>query len=159
MQISQKSEGKMKYSVLILAIIISSACMQLTLEPSDFAWPIETVLNVDNEGIIEESRYSFTSNVKNLFIEETTDSLSYMNAEVRLIRDHKGYYFMTSNGFKNVYIFNVNNGNFELHNKVPVSEFGLDLPAFNQRKPFIEVLDGEEHVAYLNSEGIKGEEN
>ena len=39
-----------------------------------------------------------------------------------------------------------------------VSEFGLDLPAFNQRKPYIEVLDGEVKVVFLNSEGIKGEE-
>jgi hypothetical protein len=59
---------------------------------------------------------------------------------------------------KNVYLFTADDGKLLLYNKFLVSEFGLDLPAFNQRKPFIEVLDGEVRVVFLNSDGIKGEE-
>ena len=148
----------MKYSIVILAVLILGGCYQITLEPSDFAWPIETVLNVDEDGFISEDRYSFSTNVKQVFIEETNDSTSYLNAEVRIIRDTKGYYYITSNGFKNVYLFTADDGKLLLYNKFLVSEFGLDLPAFNQRKPFIEVLDGEVRVVFLNSDGIKGEE-
>jgi hypothetical protein len=149
----------MKKILIPLFICTIAGCVQLTLDSSDFAWPIETVLNVDEEGFVSEDRYSFSTNVKELFIAETADSLSFKNTEVRMIRDVKGYYFITSNGFKNVYVFGVNSGKFELYNKISVSEFGLDLPALNQRKPNIEVLDGEKHVAYIDSEGIKGEEN
>jgi hypothetical protein len=148
----------MKSVIFIFGLILFSACASLILEPSDFAWPIETVLNIDDHGTIREDRYSFSTNVKQLFITETGDSTSYMNSTVRVIRDEKGYYFLISNGFKNVYIFNADDGRFVLINKVEVSEFGLDLPAFNQRKPYIEILEGEQHLAFINSNGIKGEE-
>ncbi len=40
-------------------------------------------------------------------------------------------------------LFTVTDGKLVLKSKNLVSEFGLDLPAFNQRKPYIEILDGE----------------
>lgn len=148
----------MRILLPFFAALILGGCYQLTLEPSDFAWPIETVLNVDEDGFIREDRYSFSTNVVQLFAQETGDSLSFNHAEIRIIRDQAGYYYMTSSGFKNVYLFSAEDGKFILKNTFLVSEFGLDLPAFNQRKPYIEVLDGEVTVVYLNSEGIKGEE-
>ncbi|MFZ1291363.1 MAG: hypothetical protein WAR79_14795, partial [Melioribacteraceae bacterium] len=121
------------------------------------AWPIESVLDVSDDGKVSETRFSFTANVKSLFFEEMNDSSSYKKETVRIIRDTKGYYFMIASGFKNVYVFKSDDGTFSLENKISISEFGLDLPAFNQRVPYIELLEGEEHVAYLTSEGIKGE--
>lgn len=132
-------------------------CSQIVLEPVDFAWPIESVLDVSDDGTVSESRFSFSANVKGLFLAEYEDSTSYKKESVRIIRDTKGYYFMVATGFKNVYVFKADNGTFSLENKINVSEFGLDLPAFNQRLPYIELLEGEDHVAYLTSEGIKGE--
>lgn len=148
----------MKTLNFVLFLLIAVGCSQLTLEPSDFSWPIESVLDVDDNGNIHENRYSFSTNVQSLFIDETNDSTAYLNASVRIIRDEKGLYYITSNGFKNVYLFSVSNGNLVLNSKYLVSEFGLDLPAFNQRKPYIEVLDGEEHILFLNSDGLKGDE-
>ena len=148
----------MKLLSFLLTLLLIVGCSQITLEPSDFAWPIETVLNVDDEGFIQENRYSLSTNVKELFIAETQDSSTYLNASVRVIRDTKGFYYMTSTAFKNVYLFNAEEGKLVLKNKIFVSEFGLDLPAFNQRKPYVEVLDGEEHVVFLSPSGTKGEE-
>lgn len=148
----------MKKLNFMLFLLFAVGCSQLTLEPSDFSWPIETVLDVDENGNINENRYSFSTNVKSLFLAETNDSTAYINASVRIIRDEKGLYYITSNGFKNVYLFTVSDGKMALYSKYLVSEFGLDLPAFNQRKPYIEVLDGEEHILFLNSDGLKGEE-
>ena len=145
----------MKNLIFILILLIAVGCSQLTLEPSDFSWPIESVLDVNDEGNIIENRYSFTTNVNALFIAETNDSSSAMNSSVRIIRDEKGYYYLTANGFKNVYIFNVSDGKMILHQQILISEFGLDLPAFNQRKPYIELLDGEQHVMFINSNGIQ----
>jgi hypothetical protein len=148
----------MKFLSMILVLIMLAGCAQLTLEPADFAWPIETVLDVDDDGFIHESRYSISTNVKPIFTTEMNDSTSYLKSSVRLIRDIKGYYYIAANGFKNVYLFNAVDGKLVLHNKFLISEFGLDLPAFNQRKPYIELLDGEEHVVFLSPDGIKGEE-
>jgi len=147
----------MKYLILVSFCFLIS-CAQITLEPSDFAWPIETVLNIDEKGFINESRYSISTNVIDLFYAETNDSTSFKNESVRLIRDTKGYYYMIASGFKNVYLFSANDGKFVLTNKFFVSEFGLDLPAFNQRKPNIELLEGEKHLVFIDSNGIKGEE-
>ena len=149
----------MKKLLGFLFLTFFIGCSQLNLEPADFAWPIESVLNIDEDGFVSEERYSFSINVKELFFAETNDSSSYKKESVRMIRDSKGYYFMIATGFKNVFVFQTGEGSFSLHSKITVSEFGLDLPAFNQRAPFIELLEGEEHVAYLNSDGIKGEEN
>lgn len=145
----------MKNLIFILILLIAVGCSQLTLEPSDFSWPIESVLDVNDEGNIIENRYSFTTNVNALFLAETNDSSASMNSSVRVIRDEKGYYYLTANGFKNVYLFNVNDGKMILHQQILISEFGLDLPAFNQRKPYIELLDGEQHVMFINSNGIQ----
>jgi hypothetical protein len=145
----------MKSIFFILTLVAFIGCAQLIMEPADFAWPIETVLDTDDEGVIQESRYSFSANVKELFIMETADSAAYLNQAVRIIRDTEGYYYFIAPGFKNVYICSAKDGQFILQNQVFVSEFGLDLPAFNQRKPYIELLEGEEHLVYLNSQGIK----
>ncbi len=83
-------------------------CSQLTLEPSDFSWPIESVLDVDDEWKYSENRYSFSTNVKSLFFTETNDSSCYLNTSVRVIRDEKGILLFHSNGFKNVYIIYCN---------------------------------------------------
>ena len=105
-------------SILVFLFAAAIAgCYQLTLEPSDFAWPIETVLNVDEEGFVREERFSFSTNVIPLFTEETGDSLAFNNAEVRIIRDEKGYYYLTSNGFKNVYLFNAEDGKLVLKSR------------------------------------------
>lgn len=152
---SYKFGEEMKKIFFLLTLIAFVGCAQLVMEPADFAWPIETVLDTDDQGMVQESRYSFSANVKDLFIMETADSLAYLNQAVRIIRDTEGYYYFIAPGFKNVYICSAKDGQFVLHNQVFVSEFGLDLPAFNQRKPFIELLEGEEHLAYLNSQGIK----
>ncbi len=148
----------MKKSLFFLVVTILTGCASIALKPVDFAWPIESVLETNKNGNIAENRYSFSINVKPLFFEETNDSLHINKKTVRIIRDIKGYYYFVAPGFKNVYIFNVDNGEMILYNKILVSELGVDLPAFNQRKPYIELLEGEKHLYYLTPDGIKGKD-
>jgi hypothetical protein len=42
-----------------------------------------------------------------------------------------------------------------LNNKIFISEFGLQTPAFNQRNPYIELVD-ESNKMNLTSKGIEG---
>lgn len=142
--------------ILVLSLMlftILAACSALTLQPANFAWPIESVLPVRDDGIVSEDRYSLEFNTKALFYEEFRDSLAYMDREIRIIRDNPGFYFITGPYFKNVYVFKAVEGKLFLENKIFISEFGLQTPAFNQRESYIELVDGK-YKMKLTSEGI-----
>jgi hypothetical protein len=126
----------------ILLLFITAACSVLTLQPANFSWSLESVLPVDDNGKVSEDRYSLEVNTIGLFFEEFQDSLSYKGKEVRMIRDNQGFYFMTSVNFKNVYVFKADEGKLVQENKIFISEFGLQTPSFNQRDPYIELVDG-----------------
>ncbi|WP_290665039.1 hypothetical protein [Ignavibacterium sp.] len=143
------------FVVLALLVIISAACSSLKLSPAEFGWPIESVQKVDKEGFVKEDRYSFSFNSKALFLEEMQDSMAYQGKDLRIIRNQDGYYFITSKSFKNVYIFEQAEASLELKEKVFVSENGLNNPFFNQRNPYIELVDGDFKI-FLTSEGIYG---
>lgn len=139
--------------LLFLSLLLTAACSSLTLKPADFGWPIESVLKVDNKGYIEEQRYSFSLKVKKLFWEEFADSTNYSGKEIRMIRDKYGYYFVTGANFKNIYVFVPEDGAFSLEKKIEISKKPLTSPAFNQKSPNIELLDGANKYL-LNYKGI-----
>ena len=147
-----------KFSPIIF-IVFLAACSTLVLQPADFAWPIESVLKVDNDGSVKEDRHSLTFNTKELFLEETGDSLGYQDKEIRVIRDAKGFFYITAKNFKNVYVFKTDEGKLRLDEKIVISEeTAMENPVFNQRPPYIELVDGpNKHL--LSNEGIKNEEN
>ncbi len=145
--------------LLLLTLVIAGGCASVVLEPADFAWPIESVLNVDEKGNIQDNRYSFSINVKPLFFAEKQDTLNLQMESVRIIRGTKGYYYLIAPTFKNVYVFNVDDGRMVLVNQIQVSGTGLELPAFNQRQPYIELLDGNKHLYFINHYGIKESES
>jgi len=140
---------------LFLLSLITAACSVLTLQPANFSWPLESVLPVDDNGKISEDRYSIEVNTVGMFFEEFQDSLSYKSKEVRMIRDNQGFYFLTSTNFKNVYVFKADEGKLVQENKIFISEFGLQTPAFNQRDPYIELVDGTNKMN-LTYKGIEG---
>jgi hypothetical protein len=147
---------KIKIFVLIIfTAILSAACSSLKLSPAEFGWPIESVLKVDDKGFVIDDRYSLSFNTKPMFFEETQDSLSYSGKSIRLIRSVEGFYFITTSTFKNVYVFSSDKNALTLQNKLLINEMGLKNPVFNQRPPFIELIDDD--ISYkLTSEGIEG---
>jgi len=149
--------GCMKSAVILVLFIIGifTACSVLTLSPANFAWPIESVLQVNDEGKVSEDRYSFSFDAKGLYYEEFEDSLAYLDRELRIIRDVQGYYFITGAKFKNVYVFRASEGTMVLNNKIFISEFGFQNPVFNQRTPNIELIDGDK-ILKLTHQGIEG---
>jgi len=141
--------------LFLFLILITAACSVLRLQPANFSWPLESVLSVDDNGKVAEDRYSIEVNTIGLFFEEFQDSLSYRGKEVRMIRDNQGFYFMTASNFKNVYVFKADEGTLKLEKKIFISEFGLQTPAFNQRNPYIELVDGTNKMN-LTHKGIEG---
>lgn len=143
-----------KILLLIIVSLIITSCSTLTLTPAEFGWPIEGVLKVDNSGFVKEDRSAISFDTKTLFLEELKDSLGYAGKTLRIIRNHEGYYFMTATDFKNVYVFGVEKNSFTLENKIQIGEVGLKNPAFNQRKPYVELID-DGKTYKLTSEGIE----
>ena len=145
-----------KKLVLITAsVIFLSACSSLMLSPAEFGWPIESVLKIDDKGVVKDDRYSLSFNTKALFFDETQDSMAYSGKSLRMIRSSEGFYFMTAENFKNVYVFSTDKNAFSLVNKLQINEASLKNPVFNQRPPFVELIDG--GVSYkLTSEGFDG---
>ena len=143
--------------IIVPLILLSTlgACSMLTLHPANFAWPIESVLPVNDEGMVMEERYSIEFNTVGLFFEEFQDSLSYSGNNIRMIRDNGGYYYITAAKFKNVYVFRDKEGDMVLHNKILISESGIEEPAFNQRAPYIELIDKDKKLN-LTNEGVEG---
>lgn len=147
----------MKRLIILLSVLllIITACATLTLKPANFSWPVESVLPVSDNGNVSEERYSMEFNTVGLFFEEFQDSLAFKGKELRVIRDNQGYYFMTSVNFKNVYVFKAYEGAFKQKNKILINEAGMQNPVFNQRDPFIELIDGVTQLN-LNCDGIQG---
>jgi hypothetical protein len=145
--------------ILIIAavsvLVFITGCTNLLLKPADFGWPVESVLKVDNNGMVIEKRYSFSFNTRELFLTETSDSSGFRGKDLRLIRNNNGYYFITANNFKNVYVFYPDNGSLVLSNKIAITDStGMTDPAFNQRTPYIELIYNTNRKLYLNNDGI-----
>lgn len=145
---------KILSGLAVVFLITACSSSSVLLEPADFAWPIESVLTTDANGNVSIERYSSEFNVTNLFTIEYGDSTIAANKEVRIIRGQDGYYYMTAAGFKNVYLFFAKEGTLILEKKVLVNAEGISEPVFNQRKPYVELIDGE--MSYqINSQGLK----
>ena len=147
---------RMSLFLIFAGLLIYTACSSLTLQSANFAWPIESVLPVNSDGNVVDKRYSIEFNTRPLFFEEYQDSSAYMDKEIRLIRDHQGYYYMTANEFKNVYVFQAEEGKLILENKIVISESGIVKPAFNQRNTYIELIDANNKILSLTHQGIEG---
>jgi hypothetical protein len=143
-------------ALIFAGLLIYSACSTLTLQSANFAWPIESVLPVNDEGNVVDERYSVEFNTTPLFYEELKDSNAYAGKDIRLIRDKEGYYYMTANEFKNVYVFQAEEGKLILENKIPISETGIIRPAFNQRDTLIELVDANNKTISLTHQGMEG---
>ena len=140
--------------LLFLCAAMTAGCSSVMLKPADFSWPIEVVTKVDGKGVVQDTRYSFTMNVKELLFDETQDSVNVTRHSLRVIRDMRGYYFITADKFKNVYVFEQSDGALKLANKIKVSEKGLDSPAFNQRAPYVQIISENEKSVMVSRDGV-----
>ena len=140
---------------LVFAVsLLLSSCSTLSLQWVDYSWPVESVLKVSQQNIVEEGRYSISMRVTNLAVEEFQDSTALMGTSLRLIRSEEGFYFVTGPRFKNVYVFTPGASELNMRSKIQVSETGMKSPALNQRTPYIEVVDGKGWKRILTIDNI-----
>ncbi len=144
--------------LLLLASCTFNSCASLSLQWVDYAWPVESVLKVGEHNTMEDGRYAVSIRVTNLALEEFQDSTALVGASLRLIRNEEGFYFVTGPKFKNVYVFTPGPSELNMKSKIPVAEAGLKSPALNQRRPYVEVVDGRAWKKLLTNDTIVDEE-
>lgn len=129
---------------MLLAALLIGGCASLQLQPVDFSWAAEEILDVQPDGKVSVKRYSSEFNVKALLEKEfAADTMAAKQTTmVRVIRDKAGFYFITGPKFKNVYVFAHADGSLSLANTISISpEKRMDDPKFNQRDSYIELLN------------------
>ncbi|MEX2463537.1 MAG: hypothetical protein WD513_04540 [Balneolaceae bacterium] len=131
------------FCVTIMAGV--AACgSSLIIQEVDYSQPVESVLAPDSENSVQDQRYAVKFSISGVLEDE---GISAVN-QIRLIRNSTGFYFLTANGFQNVYKFQSGEGTLKLIEKIRVSENGLGQPAFNQRGTHIELVDGSTGETY-----------
>jgi hypothetical protein len=151
-----------KLSILIFAgvLLFTSACKTFEVKNVNYAQQVESVLIPTESGDVTDSRYGISFNILPFQYQEMQDSSSVQVSEVRLIRNQNGFYFITANGFNNVYVMEPITNGLKLKEKISVSENGLIKPAFNLRTPFVQLVDVEtSEIVTLNEKGIRKEES
>ncbi len=137
---------------MCVALLFGAAACgpSLVIQNVDYSQPIESVLSPDSNNEVHDQRYAIKFNVSAILEEEGSSSVE----EIRLIRNNAGFYFVTAAGFNNVYVFETDEGELKLKNKIEITGQGLGQPAFNQRDSYIELVDRASGNTYnLNHEG------
>jgi len=139
--------------VLFLASLALPGCATVTLRPVDFSWSFESVLTADSAGYVRGEPKTIAFDAKELFRAEMKDPGAATGTVVRVIRNVDGYYFITSPGFRHVYIFYGINNKLSLKKKVLIAEQGMEKPFFNRRDQGIELVANGQ-VYLLSKKGI-----
>lgn len=146
------------FPVFLLAatMLAGTACNKFVVENVNYSHSIESVLTPDENGNVEDVRHGITFNTKPFVKQEFGESDSTTINEIRLIRNADGFYYITANNFKNVYVMEPGQGELKLKNKIKISEDRMSDPAFNMREGQVQLVKTETNeVITLNEDGIQ----
>lgn len=142
-------------SGIILGILVGCGS-KMTIKRVNYSQPLETVLEPSENGEVEALEYGLSFNIKPIQYKETNDTTSVTTDKVHLIRNSSGYYFLTASGYNNVYVLRPVTGSLKLQKAIQITENGLDQPAFNQRDPYIQLIEKKSDQSYrLTEKGIQ----
>jgi len=149
--------SKILTALLLFGLTVFMGCSQtLTISDVDYAQPIETVLQPDDEGVISDVQHGLAFNILPIQFAETGDTTSVTTEEVRMIRGREGFYYITASGYQHVYVLEPEERTLKLRKKIMIREEGISQPAFNQRNPYVQLLNRETGENYaLTAEGIR----
>lgn len=152
-----KCSSNLFITVLLLGAFACVGCKPaLVISEVDYSQPLETVLQPNEEGVVNDVRHGISFSMLPLQYAETGDTSSVTTSQIRMIRSKEGYYYITSAGYQNVYVMAPGTGRLKLKNKIMIKEGGIEQPAFNQRNPYVQLLNratGENYA--LTANGIQ----
>lgn len=145
---------------LVAAILLVGCKQSMVISEVDYAQSIESVLEPDEDGVVNDQKYGLKFNIKPIQFAETSDTSSVTTKKVRYIRGHEGYYYLTAPDYKHVYVMEPKEGKLKLKKKMEITEEGVKQPAFNQRMTHIQLINqATEEVWKVNAESIEKEES
>lgn len=148
--------------IILLAsiVMLGTACKTFVVKNVNYSHQIESVLIPNEDGIVNDVRHGISFNITPFETKEFGVADSIEVKEVRLIRNAEGYYFITANQFKNVYVMEPGNGELKLKKKIRVSEERLAAPAFNLRDTYVQLVKTDTNeIVNLTQDGIQENEN
>jgi len=141
---------------LISVSLIGTACNKFVIEGVNYSQEVESVLEPDENGNVEDVRHDLTFNINPLLKEEFGEGEQLNIEEIRLIRNAEGFYFITAKNFRHVYVMKPGHSNLKLENKIRVSDDRLISPAFNYRDGIVQLVNtGTNDVYALRVDGIE----
>lgn len=138
---------KTLFIIMITASLTIVGCSSLQLQPADFSWAAEEIVDVNGKGMVDAKRYSVAFTVTALLAQEFgADSAAAKGTkELRLIRDKAGFYYVTGKKFKNVYVLAQADGALSVAATLAISpEKQMDDPKFDQKGSYIELWNGKD---------------
>jgi hypothetical protein len=139
-------------AMLAFMLILTGCGSSLVIQNVNYSQPLESVLSPDSDGVVHDQRYAIQFNIMPILEHEGSEGVD----EIRLIRNVSGFYFITADGFNNVYIFAPGEGELSLHEEVELPNGPISEPAFNQRNSHIELINQSSGQSYnLDQNGIR----
>lgn len=149
------------FPILLLAsfVLLGTACTTFVVKDVNYSHQIESVLTPDQEGEVSDVRHGITFNVQPFVDQEFGEEDStYQIEEIRMIRNAKGFYFITADQFKHVYVMKPGSGSLKLKSKIKVSESPITNPAFNMRDGYVQLVKTQTNeVVALTEDGLQNE--
>lgn len=143
-----------RYSLLALLLFAVSACgSKMVIQNVDFAHPLEIVMEADAQANVSDVRTGLAFNLSSILEKENISRSDFAGTAVRMIRNRDGYYFLTAPGFRHVFILESKTRELKEVEIVRIPGDRLQNPAFNQRSPLIQLVDGERSFN-LTSSGL-----
>ncbi|MEX0608314.1 MAG: hypothetical protein WD016_12625 [Balneolaceae bacterium] len=144
-------------TICLLSILIAgTSCKTFVVQDVNYAYQIESVLTPGEDGMVEDLRHGISFDIQPFLNEEFGEDSEQEIREVRLIRNSKGFYFITANQFNHVYVMEPTEGELKLKRKIEVSEEGLSSPAFNLREALVQLVEMDSNrILSLNENGIQ----
>ncbi len=145
---------------LVAAIVFTGCKQSMVISEVDYSQSIESVLEPDEDGVVNDKKHGLKFNIKPIQFAETQDTSSVTTKQLRYIRGQEGYYYVTAPDYKHVYVMAQEKGTLKLTEKMKVSDGGIEKPAFNQRMSYIQLINqASDEVWKIDAEGIEKEQS
>lgn len=146
------------FALLLLiagAFLVAGCGPSLVISDVDYSQPIESVSRPDSSGWVELPRQGLAFSIMPLQHAETGDTSTVSTEEVRMIRGREGFYYVTAPSYTHVYLFRPEKSELVLERRIAITETGIENPAFNQRNPYVVLINRDTGMSYhLNPDGI-----
>ncbi len=145
---------------LILAVLASLLfnCSKIVIEDVNYAWRTENRIKINSDGLVKGPPFTLVFDLSKVLVAENVAIEEITGKKLRIIRNQKGFYFLTAPLFKKVYVFAEDEGALKLKTEIAVAEAPMENPAFNLRGETIQLIT-DNRTLKINENGIvKGEE-